>query len=240
VNLTHANQPWGTRLLPDLDASGAVQMAIDDALLDEATWVAARRYSWTPPALSLGKHQRWPHPLDRAPGGEAADAGLDVVRRPSGGRTVLHGKDFEWSFAVVFPPGDDRAGRVEAAYAVVAGAMSEGLSAVGVPLLPEREEPYRRSQLCFATSLRHDLHTAVGKVVAVAQTRRDGGALVHGSVLERRPPDRLVRVVERLAGEPWEAEGLAAVGGVDRDQLWVSFIEALDRRLGQTASRPVR
>ena len=55
-----AEGPWGVRLLPDLSASGVVQMAIDDALLDEAHWVTARRYEWDPPALSLGKHQRWP------------------------------------------------------------------------------------------------------------------------------------------------------------------------------------
>lgn len=238
-----AEGPWGVRLLPDLRASGVVQMAIDDALLDEAHWVTARRYEWDPPSLSLGKHQRFPgDDLGRVADEtrrEAADGAgaepLDVVRRPSGGRAVLHGAAFEWSFAVVFPAGDERTGRVDAAYEVVSRAMSDALSASHVPLVDSREEPYRRSPLCFSTSLRHDLHTALGKVVAVAQTRREGASLVHGSVLERRPSERLTRAVERLLGERWRGEGFGAAG-VDRDRLWVSFIEALDRRLEETGS----
>jgi len=234
VREREAEEQGGLRRLPDLRASGVVQMAIDDSLLREARWTTARRYTWAPPALSLGKHQRWcGDGLSRRPGDGPATGSLDVVRRPSGGRAVLHGADFEWSFAVVFPAGDKRAGRVDTAYEIVARSMSEALTTAGVPLVDTREEPYRRSPLCFSTSLRYDLHTALGKVVAVAQTRREGATLVHGSVLERRPPDPLAQAVERLMGEPWRGEGLG-VAGVDRDALWVSFTEALDRRLGKS------
>jgi hypothetical protein len=179
---------------------------------------------------------------------------FDIVRRPSGGRAVLHGADFEWSFAVVFPPGAARNGnRVDTTYALVSAAMADALRAAGVTLTAEREEPYRRSALCFATSLRHDLHAAAGKVVAVAQVRRGGATLVHGSVMERRPPAMLTDVVERLVGEPWSGEGMNALrmgaeaaigraggteGGspterscVDADRLWALFVGALQARL---------
>ena len=75
-------------------------MALDAGLLETADEVIARRYTWAPPALSIGKFQE----LQTVPG-----LPFEVVRRPSGGRAVLHGEAFEWSFAVAFPP--RRAGR---------------------------------------------------------------------------------------------------------------------------------
>jgi lipoate-protein ligase A len=241
------------RTLPDLTASGAVQMAVDDGLLDDVMWVTARRYRWSPPTLSLGKFQRLLSEAPTVGGGPGSGMGslgvvtakdesalpFDVVRRPSGGRAVLHGAGFEWSFAVVFPDGSTGAarGRVDEAYGLVSAAMTHALGVSGIDLTDVREEPYRRSALCFATSLRHDLHAAVGKVVAVAQTRRDRATLVHGSVLERRPPAELTDAVERLVGEPWRGEGLSFQPGLDADALWTWFLEALELSLDQVVAR---
>lgn len=220
------------RQLPSLTVPGAAQMAIDGGLLATPGAVTVRRYFWSPPAVSLGKFQRLP---------EARGLPFDVVRRPSGGRAVLHGADFEWSFAVVFPVrstgGPGVAGdRVDAPYKLVSAAMAEALEGVGIAVGDERDEPYRRSALCFSTSLRHDLHTAFGKVVAVAQVRHEGAVLVHGSVLMRRPPAELTGALEHLLGEPWRGEGLEwAVGGVDGDAVWVSFHNALRARLDEAS-----
>jgi len=195
---------------------------------------AERMAAPTAPSVRSALHERMAH--GGVPVAEAAITGLpfDVARRPSGGRAVLHGADFEWSFAAAFPPAaSDRSGcSIGAAYEVVSAAMADALRACGVPLAGEREEPYRRSALCFATSLRHDLHVAVGKVVAVAQVRRNRATLVHGSVLERRPPRELTEAVERLVGEPWRGDGLQAAGEVvDPDELWLGFVDALRLRL---------
>lgn len=222
--------------MPTLAASGDVQMAVDEALLDDALFVTARRYVWTPPALSLGKFQRVPEARLRE------DLPFDVVRRPSGGRAVLHGEGFEWSFAVVFPPGTLPGSRVDDAYEVVSAALADALRAAGVRLDEAREAPYKSSKLCFASGLRHDLFAAAGKVAAVAQVRRGGAALVHGSVLERRPPDHLVAAVEQLLGEPWQGEGLAAAeadrqanAGPDADGVWTGFVRGLAAALGLPA-----
>ena len=219
------------REMPVLAASGDVQMAIDEALLDDALFVTARRYVWTPPTVSLGKFQRLPD--EQLPD----DLPFDVVRRPSGGRAVLHGDGFEWSFAVVFPPGSLPGHRVDDAYEVVSAALAEALSAAGVQLDAGREQPYKSSALCFASGLRHDLFVEAGKVAAVAQVRREGAALVHGSVLERRPPDHLVSAVERLLGERWQGDGLAG-GPADRSagdragEVWPGMLRALAEALG--------
>jgi lipoate-protein ligase A len=212
-------------VLPLLRAGGGAQMALDDGLLDTADAVVARRYLWSPPALSLGKFQK----LDAVPG-----LPFEVVRRPTGGRAVLHGEEFEWSFATVFPPGALGEG-VRAAtdpatpYELVSRAFAAAFAELGVTLDGGRQEPYQRSALCFASGLRHDLFARGEKVAAIAQARRGGRVLVHGSVLERRPPDELTQVAETLAGEPWRGEGLAGAGFVvDGEMLWRRVVARLD------------
>lgn len=205
------------QVLPLLRARGGAQMALDDGLLGEAGELVARRYLWAPPALSLGKFQK----LDAVPG-----LPFDIVRRPSGGRAVLHGEDFEWSFAVVFPPGVFGSAQQAKAsttlpYQLVSRAFAAALDELGVTLDASREVPYQRSNLCFASSLAYDLAARGEKLVAIAQARRDGRVLVHGSVLERRPPFELTAVAETLLGEPWQGEGLAGAGHtVDAEMLW--------------------
>ena len=212
------------KILPELCLAGGTQMALDDGLLDTAESVIARRYTWVPPALSLGKFQAAPDVPEAATGEQPssqaqAAAGLpfDVVRRPTGGRAVLHGEEFEWSFAVAFPPGAlgarARAGLdVAKPYEIVAGAFAGALRDLDVDLDESGESSYQRSALCFSTVLRHDLLSRGEKLVAIAQARRGGRVLVHGSVLERRPPDELVVAVESLLRESWQGEGLAGAG----------------------------
>jgi lipoate-protein ligase A len=211
------------RWLPPLEAGGGVQMAFDDGLLETAERVIARQYTWDPPALSLGKFQQvvLGRPLP-----------FEVVRRPSGGRAVLHGAAFEWSFAVVFPAGALRDERVATPYELVSGAFAAALRAAGVPLDVTRAEPYQRSALCFASALRHDLLAGGSKLVAVAQARRGTRTLVHGSVLERRPPLQLVAAAEELLDEPWRGGGLEAGGVVvARERLWRAVLEQLEAAL---------
>lgn len=210
-------------------------MAIDEGLLNETQAVVARRYQWTPPAVSLGKYQR----LARAAARVLTDAGLPVVRRPSGGRAVLHGRAFEWSFAVAFPPHMTSLGP-HAAYRLVSDAFAAALAAAGVALDESREARYERSALCFASPLRHDLLVGGEKVVALAQAQRGGRVLVHGSVLERRPPLELTAVLEAALGEPWRGDGLAAAGcEVDGEALWRAVTARLGASLSDLAGRAV-
>jgi lipoate-protein ligase A len=213
--------------LPLLRAAGDEQMARDERLLDEAADLTVRRYLWSPPAVSLGKFQE----LASDARAVLAAAGIDVVRRPSGGRLVLHGEGFEWSFAVVVPARLLPYG-THAAYRAVHDAMAAALAQSGVAPDAGRDEPYTRSALCFASALRHDLLVAGGKAVAVAQVRRGDRHLVHGSVLQRRPPAALVAAVEKATGERCCTEGLAA-GGVtlDGEALWSDFLIHLDGAL---------
>lgn len=221
------------KVLPELRASGGAQMALDNGLLETAEEVIARRYKWAPPALSLGKFQKY-EPVPGLP--------FDVVQRPTGGRAVLHGEAFEWSFAVAFPvrvlgAGPGAGVDVTKPYDLVAGAFAGALEALGVTLDEGRSVPYRRSALCFATSLRHDVAARGEKLVALAQARRGGRVLVHGSVLERRPPEELVQVAETLLGEPWQGDGLAGAGVVPAaEMIWRRVLVRLEAALRRAAS----
>ncbi len=218
------------RILPELRAAAGAQMALDTGLLETAEGVIARRYMWAPPALSLGKFQEF----ESAPG-----LPFDVVRRPSGGRAVLHGETYEWSFAVAFPAGVPGGGPrasvdVGGPYGIVAVAFAAALEELGVKLDGRGETPYQRSALCFAGALRYDLCARGEKIVAMAQAKKEGRTLVHGSVLMQRPPRELTDVVETLIGEPWQGEGLAAAGiALAPETIWnatLLHLEAVLRR----------
>jgi len=221
------------KVLPDLRAGGGAQMALDTGLLETVEAVTARRYTWAPPALSLGRFQRF----EAVPG-----LPFDIVRRPSGGRAVLHGEAFEWSFAVAFPPGVPVAGprasvAVATPYELAAAAFAGAFEELGVTLDATGETPYQRSALCFAGALRYDLCSRGEKIVAVAQARKAGRSLVHGSVLLQRPPEALTAEVETLLGEPWQGEGLSAAGtAIAPETVWSAVLVRLEAALQQAAA----
>jgi lipoate-protein ligase A len=225
------------KVLPELAAGGDAQMALDVGLLQTADAVFARRYTWSTPTLSLGKFQRVEL---------LAELPFDVVRRPSGGRAVLHGEAFEWSFAVVFPVATlTTAARpsldIDRPYDIVAAAFEGALQDLGVDLDERREAPYQRSALCFASALRHDLISRGEKVVALAQARGSDRVLVHGSLLERRPPERLTRAVEAVMGEAWQGDGLGgALSTAQRAALWSGVLCRVEARLRELAPLPPR
>jgi len=221
------------KVLPGFRAGGGGQMALDEGLLETADEVIARRYTWAPPALSLGKFQE----LRLAPG-----LPFEVVRRPTGGRAVLHGEAFEWSFAVAFPPGVPLAGPratvdVGGPYGVVAGAFAAALTELGLVLDGSGEVPYQRSALCFAGALRYDICSRGQKIVAIAQAKKEGRTLVHGSFLMERPPVELTQAVEALVGESWESEGLAGSGVMlAPETIWNTTLRRLEAALRRVAA----
>jgi lipoate-protein ligase A len=175
------------RLLLDFDRPGACHMATDEAL--HACFTPGRDrpilrlYSWSPPCLSLGYAQ----PVGEIDREACARAGVDLVRRPSGGRAVLH--DRELTYAVVAAIDDPAiGGGVGRSYLAVAAGLLAGLRALGVaaalaPGSPAGDAAARRSGACFAAAARHELLWQGRKLVGSAQLRRDGVLLQHGSIL---------------------------------------------------------
>ncbi len=111
--------------------SGAANMALDAAILAAVDAGEApptlRLYGFAPPALSLGYGQ----PDDEVDFEACRRLGIEVVRRPTGGRAVLHDRDL--TYALVVPSSDPRfPPSVSGSYQVVAEALRDALSALGV------------------------------------------------------------------------------------------------------------
>lgn len=176
-----AGAAW--RLLDTLPAPGAWNMALDEALAEgvrEGGAPVLRLYRWSPPCLSLGRNQP-------AAGRYDEDAlrrrGIDVVRRPTGGRAVLHNRELTYSVAV----GDGTLGSPRAAYAAINRALVAGLRRLGVPaqLQPRRANraPAPSLSPCFRDPVEGEVVAAGRKLVGSAQRRDRGVLLQHGSLL---------------------------------------------------------
>jgi lipoate-protein ligase A len=191
--------PW--RLIDDLDSGidAAGQMAADGALLEGVAAgdaPALRLYRWSPPALSLGRFQ----PDDHVDGAACARLGVDVVRRPTGGRGLLHGGDL--TYAVVMPRPAGPAGKVAAVYERLAAGLIAGLAALGVDAAVARNEG-PAGPVCFASQQGADLRVGTRKLCGSAQVRLGGAVLQHGSILlDRLPFDE----TDLLHAEPASSE----------------------------------
>ncbi len=167
------------RFLDSGSASGARHMAVDDALLTLCgqghSPPTLRLFSFRPPCLSLGRFQPTPPETWR-------EAGLEVVRRPTGGRAVLHRGDICYS---VVAPADHPlvAGTIHQSYGKIARALAEALAILGLPLLEEAARGrLPGADWCFDAIAPHELALDGAKLVGSAQLRRDGTLLQQGSI----------------------------------------------------------
>lgn len=174
------------RTLPTCCLTGERQMAIDGWLLEQRA-PAFRLYRWQRPTLSLGFHQHHLEPH----WGELAAAGLiELVRRPSGGRAVLHAGEI--TYALVWP---DAPRQRPLAYSLACGWLLDAFASLGLPLEPGRHGVSLQRSNCFASSTAADLvHAGGAKRIGSAQLWRQGCLLQHGSILVE-PPAALWRRV---------------------------------------------
>lgn len=180
-------------LVDELDnaRSADEQMAADLAMLDRVLAGGPpmlRLYRWSPPALSIGRHQSV-EDVDHA----RCDAlGVAVTRRPTGGRALLHGADLTYAVAM---PRPDACDGVLGAYAHLAEAIVDGLARVGIHATVAMRAG-ERGAACFASHEGADLAVDGRKICGSAQLQREGALLQHGAILlDRMPfaePDLLV------------------------------------------------
>ncbi|HEX3147047.1 MAG TPA: biotin/lipoate A/B protein ligase family protein [Gemmataceae bacterium] len=171
------------RLLPTAAASGAMNMALDEALLRSAVErkvASLRFYTWSEPTLSLGYFQ--PH-ADRL--ADHLLANVAWVRRPTGGDAILHHHELTYTLAIpAGPPWHTAESWLCRFHHAIAAALRQvGVEAQTVVCGEEqRLGPY----LCFQHQTPADLRIAGHKVVGSAQRRPHGATMQHGSILLRR------------------------------------------------------
>jgi len=170
------------RLLLDPPLGGAENMARDEALMARARRTGEhvlRVYGWSTPTLSLGRNQR-ARGIYRTD--ELERRGIGVVRRPTGGRALLHHREITYS--VTAPCAADLG--LSAEYARINLLLGTALDALGVRVAvasPDARSAPPGAAPCFAEPARGELVLDGRKLVGSAQWRHEGALLQHGSIL---------------------------------------------------------
>ncbi len=185
--------PEMLRVLFTPPADGPWNMAVDVALLRSVARLAEpptlRLYRWRGLWVSIGYSQEPSGAVDL----DACDElGIGVVRRPTGGKGLLHGLDLTYSLTL---PSTHRIARASVAesHAVISRVILEALGDLGVAAdlvsgeacAPEPARPESapgESRACFDQHRQETVRSGGRKLVGSAQARRDGGLLQHGSI----------------------------------------------------------
>jgi lipoate-protein ligase A len=162
--------------------SGAANMAIDEALMARARRTGEsvlRIYSWSAPTLSLGRHQL---ARGRVDPGMARDLGVSLVRRPTGGRALLHHREVTYSVTAALARDDS----VRAWYASINTVLLRALHALGVnaeTAAVSGRTPLPSTASCFVRPDEGEITVGGRKLVGSALLRQEGALLQHGSIL---------------------------------------------------------
>jgi len=199
------------RLIKDSYHSGFMNMAIDEALMiahrEGLVPPTIRFYQWSPPAVSLGYFQDLEKEIniDTCQG-----MGIDIIRRPTGGKAVLHDKELTYSFIIRedHPLVNDS---ILETYKKISGGIIRGLSYLGIKavLVPLREKLNNAlssnenkseihhsdiKSICFSVPSQYEVQVEGKKIVGSAQVRKKEIVLQHGSLLIELEKDKLFSV----------------------------------------------
>lgn len=187
------------RFIDSGNCSPSFNMALDEALLD---WHSEgkipptiRFYGWDPATLSIGYFQKVEKEINLD---AVKEHGLGFVRRPTGGRGVLHEHELTYS-VIVSEDYPDMPKTVTEAYRVISEGILRGFQLLGldayfaVPKTAEEKEALKspRSAVCFDAPSWYELVVEGRKVAGSAQTRQKGVILQHGSILLDLDEDKL-------------------------------------------------
>ena len=202
--------PWHFLVTPPDD--GAANMARDEALMRWSARTgdpAFRVYGWSAPTISLGRNQRARgcYDLDAA-----RRRGIGFVRRPTGGRALLHHREITYGATL---PVRDAAAAADA-YAFINRVLLDALARLGARAavataaspLPPGLRP------CFDAPSAHEIVLDDRKLVGSAQWRHEGVLLQHGSILVRDDQHWITELLSaHVEGAPTAAATLATALG---------------------------
>ncbi|MDQ4080810.1 MAG: lipoate--protein ligase family protein, partial [Gemmatimonadota bacterium] len=170
------------RLLLSPPADGATNMATDEALLLRAGRTGEtvyRIYGWSRPTVSLGRHQTAQGRYDVE---RARAQGIDFVRRPTGGRAILHHREI--TYAVAGPV--EAFGSLRESYRAINRLLLEALRTLGVEAREAQvstRAPIPGIAPCFEAPVSGEVVAGGRKLVGSAQVRDGDAFLQHGSIL---------------------------------------------------------
>lgn len=195
-------------------------MALDHALAVELRpgEGVIRLYRWSPPTVSFGRNEPARDVYRRD---AAASEGAHFVRRPTGGRAVLH--DEEVTYAVCLPAG--ALGGPRETYVAINRGLVRGLRGAGLPASLAGAAPVQRPDAgpCFRAPGYGEVVLGGRKLVGSAQVRLGKSLLQHGSVILRGDQSPL----DRLRGEQTSTAQPATVSEVLDGASWPDVADAV-------------
>ena len=180
--------------------TAALNMAIDEALLNDASAPILRYYRWRKPSLSFGY---FGHYAEVA--GESGQR--EIVRRWTGGGIVPHGDDLTYSIII---PSSDPAFALSSVeiYRAVHEAIRAALNAHGIAADLAVEAAPKISEACFANAVRADVMSAGRKIAGAAHRRSRVGLLHQGSIQHDHLPTPFRTDLARLLCTHYEMKNL--------------------------------
>ena len=207
------------RLIVDTPRSATFNMAIDEMLMESQRTADAvptlRFYSWESPACSVGYFQNVGGTAARL---EREKKSVDIVRRPTGGGRVMHGRDLTFSLTMKIPS-PWLGGDVKSSYLSVNQALREGLRELypDIEFADCQSLPSGRAsagRICFESPACYDLLLNGRKVVGASQRRRFGALLHQSTIFLEENPEILIRKIlsgfERHGGTRFQERPLSA------------------------------
>lgn len=197
------------RLIRTQPSPGAWNMAVDEAILESSgnpgSLPTLRLYAWEPACLSLGHAQ----PIGDVDEESLAKLAWQLVRRPTGGRAILHTD--ELTYSVIGSESDPRlAGGVLTSYQNLAQALLRALELLGISAVAaekpltyaihqstgEEQEKKAQNPVCFEVPSNYEITWEAKKLIGSAQARRKGRVLQHGSFPLEGDLTRITRVLK--------------------------------------------
>jgi lipoate-protein ligase A len=223
------------RLIKTDPQPGKQNMAIDGAILKAveagAVLPTIRLYAWSPPCLSLGYNQ----PFSDVDITRLKSHGWDVVRRPTGGRAILHTD--ELTYAVIGPKTDPRlAGGLMDSYQRISAALYQALITLNLPVeIHAGKNPLAHEQpVCFENPSDFEITINGKKIIGSAQARKKTAILQHGSLPLKGDLTRITKVlkypsdVERTqAGELLLEKAASISSALGKEVSWQTAAEAV-------------
>jgi len=199
-------------LLDDGPADGFWNMACDEFLFRSAerfNFPILRLYSFEPPSITLGYHERADRILEFD---RVRDAGIFVVRRPTGGRALFHKNEI--TYTVIGNDKDfDSASSLTRSFERISKALAISLSYIGINASIYRggkngggagdgltsvpgSGTHLKSAPCIAAGARFELNVDGRKIAGSAQRRSEGSFLQHGSIFIERGSEEIVKFLK--------------------------------------------
>jgi lipoate-protein ligase A len=181
--MNYPHQQW--RLLLTPPSPGSWNMAVDEAILDAValnrSLPCLRLYAWEPPCLSIGYAQ----PISDIDFGRLVEQGWEWVRRPTGGRAILHTD--ELTYSVIAPVSEPRvSGSVLESYLRLSKPLLSALISLDIPAKAQPIKPSMNNHdvaaVCFEVPSNYEIVVDGKKLIGSAQARRKNVVLQHGTL----------------------------------------------------------